>query len=128
VINRAINTAQEQKRYVFIEEEISGEDLAAIGWLVSDEPTPEESMIQAELQQSVWEAIQKLTPKQRAVIVMRYFLDFSEAEMVRKLDSPLSSVKWWLHSARKKLRGLLQLRGYDNCSSEQQISLDQKKE
>jgi RNA polymerase sigma-70 factor (ECF subfamily) len=129
VVNRALNAVQEQKRFVSIEEEIREDDLLVLKWLPSTEPGPEEGVIQAELQQTVWEAINKLTPKQRAVVVMRYFLELNEAEITEELDSPLSSIKWWLHSARKKLRGFLhQFRTYDNHPTEKQISADQKEE
>jgi DNA-directed RNA polymerase specialized sigma24 family protein len=31
----------------------------------------------------------------------------SEAEMVEKLQHPASTIKWWLHSARKNLKAIL---------------------
>jgi len=55
----------------------------------------------------ILKAMQSLAPEQRAVIVMRYFLEMSEADMVAKLERPLSTVKWWLRDARDRLRKLL---------------------
>ena len=48
-------------------------------------------------------AIQSLLPEQRAVVVMRYFLEMSEAEMSTEMSRPLSTIKWWLREARKRL-------------------------
>ena len=60
-----------------------------------------------ELQDRVWEAMQKLSPRQRAVIVQRYFLEMSEREMAEKAGSAIGTVKWMLNAAREKLRVLL---------------------
>jgi DNA-directed RNA polymerase specialized sigma24 family protein len=38
---------------------------------------------------------------------MRYFLDMSMRDMSAKMGRPLSTIKWWLRDARKRLRGLL---------------------
>jgi RNA polymerase sigma factor (sigma-70 family) len=60
-----------------------------------------------ESRQVVRLALDRLTPEQRAVVVMRYFLDMSEAEMSAKLKRPTSTIKWWLRVARERLRHLL---------------------
>jgi DNA-directed RNA polymerase specialized sigma24 family protein len=39
--------------------------------------------------------------------VQRYYLGYSEAEMSAALQRPAGTVKWLLHTARKRLRGLL---------------------
>jgi RNA polymerase sigma-70 factor (ECF subfamily) len=52
-------------------------------------------------------AVQALPPDQRAAIVLRYYLDLSEAEMAERLDCPPGTVKWRLHAARQRLRTLL---------------------
>jgi len=41
------------------------------------------------------------------VIIMRHFLDMSEAEMTRELDRPLTTVRWRLKTARNQLRKIL---------------------
>jgi DNA-directed RNA polymerase specialized sigma24 family protein len=38
---------------------------------------------------------------------MRYFLDETENEMSQNLNRPRTTVKWWLHSARKRLKHIL---------------------
>jgi RNA polymerase sigma-70 factor (ECF subfamily) len=67
----------------------------------------EEQMESIELQNEVWDAMQKLSPRQRAVIVQRYFLEMSEKEMAEEAGSAVGTVKWMLHAARTRLRGLL---------------------
>jgi RNA polymerase sigma-70 factor, ECF subfamily len=61
----------------------------------------------AEFKQAVWDALAKLPPEQRAAVVLRYYLDFSEHEMSAVLDAPPGTVKSRLYAARKQLRGLL---------------------
>ena len=68
-----------------------------------------ESQVEAiEVQNQIWEAMQKLSPRQRAVIVQRYFLEMSEKEMAEEAGSAVGTVKWMLNAARERLRGLLE--------------------
>jgi RNA polymerase sigma-70 factor, ECF subfamily len=60
-----------------------------------------------EFQDHIWDAMQKLSPRQRAVIVQRYFLEMSEAEMAKESGTAAGTVKWMLNAARERLRGLL---------------------
>ncbi len=64
-------------------------------------------MEQEETRQNILKAIQSLPPGQRAVIVMRYYLDMSMSDMSTKTGRPLSTIKWWLRDGRKRLRGLM---------------------
>jgi DNA-directed RNA polymerase specialized sigma24 family protein len=48
-----------------------------------------------------------LAPEQRAAVVMRYYLDMSETEMVETTNAPRGTIKWRLHTAREQLRRLL---------------------
>lgn len=60
-----------------------------------------------EVQVEVRKALDALAPEQRAAVVLRHFLEMSEAEMTGALHRPPSTIKWWLHTARKRLRELL---------------------
>lgn len=71
-------------------------------------PDPEWEAERAELKQIIWEAMADLSPEQRAAVLMRYYLDYSEAEISQQTDSPKGTVKWRLHAARQKLRHILQ--------------------
>lgn len=56
-----------------------------------------------ELRDAVWDALQMLTPEQRAAIVLRYYFDYSEREIAEALDAPQGTVSWRLHRARTEL-------------------------
>jgi RNA polymerase sigma-70 factor (ECF subfamily) len=72
------------------------------------EEDPVEGQVESsEFQRQLWESMQKLSPRQRAAIVQRYYLDMSEKEIASELKAAPGTVKWLLHSARKNLRALL---------------------
>ena len=95
--------ARKQKRIIPLDETTA--QLAE--WLIDPSLKPEPLLEQKEASASILKAMQHLTPEGRAVIVMRYFLEMSEADMSAKMDRPLSTIKWWLHDARKRLRKIL---------------------
>jgi RNA polymerase sigma-70 factor, ECF subfamily len=103
VVNDAIKEAKRQKRALSLDEPAE----AVVHWLLDTAPKPEELAEANDLRRVVWSAIQRLTPEQRAVIVQRHFLEMSEAEMVEILQRPPSTVKWWLHTARERLKDIL---------------------
>ena len=41
------------------------------------------------------------------MVVMRYSLEMSEADMSIKMERPVSTIKWWLRDARKRLSYLM---------------------
>jgi RNA polymerase sigma-70 factor, ECF subfamily len=75
--------------------------------LAAPEPAPLDAALEAETRTAVWEALGELPPEQRAVVVLRYYLELSEGEMADALHIPKGTVKWRLHAARERLRGLL---------------------
>ena len=54
------------------------------------------------------QAIEKLTEKQRAVVILRYFWDLPYAEIAQILDVPLGTVKSRIDLALKTLRKFLE--------------------
>jgi len=52
----------------------------------------------------LWEAVQALPPRQRAVLVLRYREDLTEAEVARLLGLPVGTVKSASHRALARLR------------------------
>jgi len=96
VVNDALKIATRQNRNVSLAK-----------WLTDPGLQPEQLVEQKETHENILKAIQSLLPEQRAVIVMRYYLDMSEADMSAKLERPLSSIKWWLRDARKHLYDLM---------------------
>lgn len=54
------------------------------------------------------DALKTLPPIKRAVVILRFYEDLSEAEIARILDRPLGTIKSDLHRALAKLRPLLE--------------------
>jgi RNA polymerase sigma-70 factor (ECF subfamily) len=53
------------------------------------------------------DALRKLSPNQRAAIVMRHVLDLDVAEIARRMGTASPTVRVHLHRGRKRLRELL---------------------
>ncbi len=107
VVNAAINTNHRENRLVSFDQVEDSAGFSAETWLREQADGPVEQSEAAEKRQAILQALAQLTPKQRAAVVMRYYLELSENEMAAELDCPKSSLKWWLHSARVRLRQLL---------------------
>ncbi len=109
VINAALKAAAAQNRVEPLEEaqEALQEGNRAAAWLIDPDPGPQEMVETAETREAIWQALGQLTPDQRAAVVLRYFLEEGENEMIQVLDRPRSTIKWWLHAARQRLRDLL---------------------
>ncbi len=52
----------------------------------------------------LWQALRRLPARQRAAIVLRYYLDLPEAEVARQLGVPVGTVKSLVHRALARLR------------------------
>lgn len=104
VVNASVKLMQRSARQV----EVGGEaDESILAELVSRVESVEEQVESSEFQNEIWEAMRKLSPRQRAVIVQRYFLEMSEREMAEQSGTATGTVKWLLNAARERLRGLL---------------------
>lgn len=99
VVNEALRQAKRQSLY-----------LSLPHLLMKPEQSPEELVQTSEDRDQLLWAIQHLTPAHRAVIVLRYYEDLSEAEMANVLDIPAGTVKSRLHHARMALERLLRAR------------------
>lgn len=106
VVNDALKLAKKQKRNISLED--LDEPAAQLAkWLTDPGLKPEQLVEQKETRENILKAIQSLPPEQRAVVVMRYYLEMSEADMSTKMERPLSTIKWWLRDARKRLFDLM---------------------
>ena len=56
----------------------------------------------------MWDALEHLAPRRRTVIVLRYYLDMSEAEVASTLGCRVGTVKSTAHRALKDLRRALE--------------------
>jgi RNA polymerase sigma-70 factor, ECF subfamily len=65
--------------------------------------TPEGALLDREEREQIWSTLQSLSPDHRAVVVLRYYEDLSEAEMAEVLGISPGTVKSRLHYARQNL-------------------------
>jgi RNA polymerase sigma-70 factor (ECF subfamily) len=104
VINASVKLMQKTARQVQVGDEADGTILVELARRIDSV----ESQVEfAEIQGQIWSALQKLSPRQRAVIVQRYFLEMSEAEMAKDSGTAPGTIKWLLNAARTRLRSLL---------------------
>ena len=104
VLNAALKAAKKAERRVFVEPDTDERWFESLLGLAESAEAAYET---AAVQQEIWDAIQKLSPRQRAVIVQRYFLEMSENEMAAYTGAAPGTVKWLLNAARSRLRILL---------------------
>ena len=104
VVNASVKIMQRSARQVEVGDEADESVLTELATRVESVESQVESI---EVQNQIWDVMQKLSPRQRAVIVQRYFLGMSEREMAQDSGSAVGTVKWMLNAARERLRGLL---------------------
>jgi RNA polymerase sigma-70 factor (ECF subfamily) len=107
VVNAAVKMMQRSARQVEVgaEREADESVLAELAERVESVESKVESL---ENQRQIWDAMEELSPRQRAVVVQRYFLEMSEKEMAEKSGTEAGTIKWLLNAARERLRGLLE--------------------
>ncbi len=130
VIHASIKAAEKQKRLISLDTEEEEEAQRLTKWLMDPNPSIEELTETEELRQDVWNALGKLTASQRASIVLKYFLDMSEAEIAEEFKLPQSTIKWRLYAAREKLRDLLKpfRRSGQSAKSQKSFHLPEQQE
>lgn len=75
--------------------------------LLRDEPSRGDRMDEIAEHERVWAAVLSLPPRQRAVTVLRYYEDLTEAEIAETLDMAPGTVKSHSHAATRRLAELL---------------------
>lgn len=105
VTNKALKTIRVQNR------QISWDDLSfAEDWMdritLSDNPWSDPPTLaeQTEIKKIIQTALDHLTPKQRAVIYLRFYCDLGESDMASLLRVPGGTVKSRLSAALHRLR------------------------
>jgi RNA polymerase sigma-70 factor (ECF subfamily) len=104
VVHTALNVAEKSKRELPLQEETAPggiEDLFARASSVEDQ------VEYNQLKDQIFAALGKLTPRERSVIVERYYLKMTEKEMAEVHEIAQGTVKWSLNMARSHLRTLL---------------------
>lgn len=104
VVHAAEKSAQKAAKKFRVESEA---DEGRLEKLLGNSESAEAQTVSAEFERELWAALHELSPRQRAAIVQRYFLNMSEKEMAEKLEAPPGTVKWLLHAARRNLKALL---------------------
>ncbi len=84
------------------------DDVPFLEWIPDVVVGPEQSALQGEQQDDVQKYLQKLPGKYRAVIVLRYWYDFSYEEIASALNLTQQLVKARLHRARELLARYMQ--------------------
>ena len=104
VVNAALNATRERSRWVQVGSE---SDLESFEGRLSHAITVEAQVEFNQVKHDVLQALAKLPPRQRAVIVQRYYLQMSEKEMAEDLNAAARTIKRLLSAARERLRRLL---------------------
>ena len=100
VVNDAVKAVQRRDRTTTLEH-------VEITWRQDPAVDPESTAMLNEERRAVRDALAQLTPSQRGAVVMRYFLELSETEMVEQTGRSRGTVKRHLHDARARLKQLL---------------------
>ena len=94
VVNTALKAVERQRRV----RPLVPETETAAG------PGLEETVLRHEAHAEVRGALAGLSAEQRATVVLRYFLEMSEAEIAETLGCALGTVKWRLHAAKARMQ------------------------
>ncbi len=60
-----------------------------------------------EMKETLWKGIEKLSFEQREIVILRYFRQFSYAEIAELIGKPIGTVMSSLFYAKKKLKGII---------------------
>jgi len=78
----------------------------------SDEPDPEETLIIQQKVRLMRDVVQKLKPRYRKLVEMRYFDELSYEEIAEELELPIGTVKAQLFRARELLFNIIKNTGH----------------
>jgi RNA polymerase sigma-70 factor (ECF subfamily) len=106
VMHTALNIALREKHSQPMGEEI---DESYLESLMDRSDSVEGEIENHQARIELWQVLKQLSPRQRAVVVQRYYLEMSEKEMSEVSQSAPGTIKWLLNAARTKLRILLQV-------------------
>lgn len=72
---------------------------------------PEAHVVARDLEEKLGRALQRLRPKEREIIILQHFQDYSYQEIANLLGIPIGTVMSRLYSARRSLRRELEVIG-----------------
>jgi RNA polymerase sigma-70 factor, ECF subfamily len=108
ITNASLNIAKKESRHVTLDDEI---EPMILEQLLTQAATTEDLVEYAHLKQEIYAAMAKLQPRERKVIVERYYLEMSEKEMAVEHSVAPGTVKWLLNKARLHLRTFISPEG-----------------
>lgn len=99
---------QRKKKTMSIDTGMTNEDGERMGFdIESDGRDPEEEVIRDQKIQAMRQVVDKLKPRYRELVILRYFKEYSYDEIAQELDLPLGTVKAQLFRAREFLANMM---------------------
>ena len=111
VVNDSIKAAIRQSRQISLKDDGEADYKTVLQKLTEYIREPEDAFEQKELVTEMRQAIARLSPSQRAAVVLHYFLNMSTAESAGQLNCAPGTLRWHLSMARARLRFLHLLEG-----------------
>ena len=105
--NNCIDFIRKKKANLISLDQTSDDLEGASTPLQSDTPDPEEDMIKSQRIALMRNVVEKLKPRYRTLVELRYFSEYSYEEIATKLDLPVGTVKAQLFRARELLYNIL---------------------
>ena len=109
VVNYCINFQKKRRRLkaYSIESDFQNEDSNWKTTVQSEEQNPEQSFLNVELSREIETALQRLSPKQKSVFVLRHYHGHKLREIAEILKCSEGTVKNYLFRATQKMQRLL---------------------
>lgn len=104
VVHTAINIAEKTRREIPLCE---SDEHGVVEGLIERASSVEDQVEYAQLKVKILVSMSKLPPRERALIVERYYLEMTEKEMAAEHDIAPGTIKWSLHMARRRMRTFL---------------------
>jgi RNA polymerase sigma-70 factor (ECF subfamily) len=105
--NNAIDFMRKKKlNNVSIDETLRDTDAIPVN-ILSEQPTPEESLISEQKIVMLRAIVAKLKPRYRKLVELRYFFEYSYEEISEEMGLPIGTVKAQLFRARELLQNVL---------------------
>jgi len=107
VVNDALKEAARQSCRVSLEDDEDATYPAVLQRLEMTTREAEDAAQRDELVAEMRQALERLSPAQRAAVTLYYFLGLSTTEAASQLNAAPGTVRWHLSIARERLRALL---------------------
>ena len=105
--NNCIDFIRKKKANVISLDQTSDEQENITTPLQSDTPDPEEDMIKSQRMALTRSVVEKLKPRYKTLVELRYFKEYSYEEIANELNLPIGTVKAQLFRARELLFNIL---------------------